>query len=179
MMKHTRDAIRPIPALIFTAILLLTTSVGSGAQTSALWGTSGEKWTPESRLPDFSFAGYRRGEEPFRIPTNQISVAAFGAKGDGSTDDTAVFKKAIAAGAGKLILIPPGRFVLNANINVMQALSMAGGLNAFAVKSKIRIFRVEGEDNTKVFKFDYDDVSEGKNLEQNIILKRGDVIVVP
>jgi polysaccharide biosynthesis/export protein len=73
----------------------------------------------------------------------------------------------------------PGRFVLNANINVMQALSMAGGLNPFAVKSKIRIFRVEGEDDTKVLKFDYDDVSEGKHLEQNIILRRGDVIVVP
>ena len=72
----------------------------------------------------------------------------------------------------------PGRLVLNANVNVLQALAIAGGPNAFARKSKIRIFRPEGND-TKVFKFDYDDVSEGKHLEQNIILKRGDTIVVP
>ena len=56
------------------------------AETSELWGAAGEKWTPESRLPDFSFAGYRRGEEPFRIPKAQVSVATFGAKGDGKTD---------------------------------------------------------------------------------------------
>ena len=59
------------------------------AETSDLWGAAGEKWTPESRLPDFSLAGYRRGEEPFRIPKAQVSVAAFGAKGDGKTDSTA------------------------------------------------------------------------------------------
>lgn len=72
----------------------------------------------------------------------------------------------------------PGRLVLNANINVLQALTMAGGPNPFARKSKIRIFRPEGE-NTKVFKFDYEDVVDGKNLEQNIILRRGDTIIVP
>lgn len=72
----------------------------------------------------------------------------------------------------------PGRLVLNANINVLQALTMAGGPNPFARKSKIRIFRPEGE-ITKVFKFDYEDVVDGKNLEQNIILRRGDTIIVP
>jgi polysaccharide export outer membrane protein len=51
-------------------------------------------------------------------------------------------------------------------------------LNAFAKRSQIKIFRQEGKE-TKTFKFDYDDVSEGKHLEQNIVLKRGDVIVVP
>ena len=72
----------------------------------------------------------------------------------------------------------PGRFLLNTNVNVMQALSMAGGLNPFAERSKIKIFREE-KDQTKIFDFDYDDVTEGKNLNQNIRLKRGDLIVVP
>ncbi len=72
----------------------------------------------------------------------------------------------------------PGRFVLNTNINVLQALSMAGGLNPFAKKNKILIFR-EKNDKTTIFKFRYDDVSKGENLEQNIMLKRGDIIVVP
>lgn len=72
----------------------------------------------------------------------------------------------------------PGRLVLNTNVNVLQALSMAGGLNPFAKKSRIRIFRQENGE-ARVSNFDYDDVSEGKNLEQNIILKRGDTIIVP
>jgi hypothetical protein len=83
------------------------------AEVSQLWGEAGEKWTPQSRLPDFSFAGYRRGEEPFRIPAGTISVTDFGAKGDGRTDDTAAFKAAIASGSGKVIRIPPGQFVLS------------------------------------------------------------------
>jgi polysaccharide export outer membrane protein len=72
----------------------------------------------------------------------------------------------------------PGRFELNTYINVMQALSMAGGLNAYAKKSKIKIFR-EVEGKTEIFEFNYDKVSQGSNLEQNIRLKKGDLIVVP
>ncbi len=72
----------------------------------------------------------------------------------------------------------PGRFVMNSNVNVLQALAMAGGLNPFAKRSKIKIFRNQGS-QTKIFDFDFDDVSKGEMLEQNIMLKRGDVIVVP
>ncbi|MFH1973977.1 MAG: polysaccharide biosynthesis/export family protein [Pseudomonadota bacterium] len=72
----------------------------------------------------------------------------------------------------------PGRFILNTNINVMQALATAGGLNPFAKKDEIKIFRHEGS-KTTIFNFDYSDVSEGEHLEQNIQLMRGDVIVVP
>lgn len=71
-----------------------------------------------------------------------------------------------------------GRFELNANINVLQALAMAGGLNPFAKKSKIKIFR-ENPRGTLIYDFNYDEVSQGKNLSQNIRLKRSDVIVVP
>ena len=72
----------------------------------------------------------------------------------------------------------PGRFVLNCNIKVLQGLALAGGLNPFAERNKIKIFREEGGD-TRIFHFKYDSVSTGKNLEQNIRLNRGDVIVVP
>ncbi len=72
----------------------------------------------------------------------------------------------------------PGRFVLNANIDVLQALAMAGGLNPFAEQGNIKVFR-ETKKGKEIFEFDYNDVSAGKNLEQNIKLKRGDVIVVP
>lgn len=72
----------------------------------------------------------------------------------------------------------PGRFVLNSNVNTLQALAMAGGLNAFAKKNKIRIFRKTGS-TTNILYFDYDAVTEGEKLEQNIMLKKGDVVVVP
>jgi polysaccharide biosynthesis/export protein len=72
----------------------------------------------------------------------------------------------------------PRNFVLNTHVNVLQALSMAGGLNPFAKRDKIKVFREEGG-KTKVFNFKYDDVVDGIHLEQNIQLKRGDVVVVP
>jgi len=72
----------------------------------------------------------------------------------------------------------PGRFVLNTNVNVLQALSIAGGLNPFAKRNDIKIFRREGA-ATKVLPFKYDQVTVGEKLEQNITLQRGDVIVVP
>jgi polysaccharide export outer membrane protein len=72
----------------------------------------------------------------------------------------------------------PGRFVLNANADVLQALAMAGGLNPFAEGGKIKIFRKQGG-GTEIIRFDYDDVVKGKDLAQNIVLMRGDVIVVP
>ena len=72
----------------------------------------------------------------------------------------------------------PGRFVLNSNIDVMQALAMAGGLNPFAEQGDVKIFR-EAQGGKKIFDFDYNDVANGKKLEQNIMLKRGVVIVVP
>ena len=72
----------------------------------------------------------------------------------------------------------PNRFPVNANVNVLQGLAMAGGLNPFAKRNDIKIFRQE-EKKTKIFPFRYDDVVEGRNLEENIVLQRGDVIVVP
>jgi polysaccharide export outer membrane protein len=72
----------------------------------------------------------------------------------------------------------PGRTILSANVNVLQALAIAGGPNAFANKSRIRILRQEGG-KTLILSFDYDDVTAGKNMESNILLRRGDVVFVP
>ena len=72
----------------------------------------------------------------------------------------------------------PGRFVLNSDVNALQALAMAGGLNPFAEAGKIKIFRREGK-GTEIIGYDYKDVTKGKDLAQNIMLKRGDVIFVP
>ena len=72
----------------------------------------------------------------------------------------------------------PGRFLLNSRVNVLQGLAIAGGLTPFANNNDIKIFRTE-ENGTKLIRFRYNDVITGKNLEENITLKRGDVIIVP
>ncbi len=75
-------------------------------------------------------------------------------------------------------VLKPGEFLSNRNIDVMQAIGMAGGLNPFAEGDEILILRrVNGVQ--KSIPFDYDKVVDGEDLTQNIILKPGDVIVVP
>jgi len=72
----------------------------------------------------------------------------------------------------------PGRLILNSPVNVLQVLATAGGVNPFAKRGSIKIFRQVG-DKTRTLNFDYDAVTDGKQLEQNILLQRGDVVVVP
>ncbi len=72
----------------------------------------------------------------------------------------------------------PGNFTYSSNIDVLQALSMAGGLNPFAKRSSIKILRTT-KTGKQEFAFDYDAVTEDGDLGQNIELKRGDVVIVP
>lgn len=72
----------------------------------------------------------------------------------------------------------PGDFTLIRPIDVMQALSLAGGTTAFADVNGIRVLRREG-DRQLVFRFRYDDVRRGRELSQNILLHSGDTVVVP
>lgn len=71
----------------------------------------------------------------------------------------------------------PGHIPLNRNISVLQALSMAGGLNIFADPQDIRIVRKD-QSGTLIIPFNYKAVTEDNMMEGNIQLQRGDVIVV-
>jgi polysaccharide export outer membrane protein len=72
----------------------------------------------------------------------------------------------------------PGDYVVNPRVDVLQALTMAGGTTPFASLNDIKILRRTG-DRQEAFQFRYDDVIKGRNLEQNVILQSGDVVVVP
>ena len=72
----------------------------------------------------------------------------------------------------------PGEFIVNPSVNVMQALSMAGGMTPFAATNDIIVLRGQGE-SQKALPFRYADVVRGRNLEQNIDLIAGDIVVVP
>jgi len=72
----------------------------------------------------------------------------------------------------------PGEFVVNPQVDVMQALTMAGGVTAFAALSDIFVLRRSGEQQTRLT-FDFTAVAKGRDLQQNIMLQSGDVVVVP
>jgi len=72
----------------------------------------------------------------------------------------------------------PGEFPAGRYVDVLQALSMAGGLTPFAAENGIKVMRKEGGKDV-VFPFRYSDVKNGEDLGQNIQLKGGDVVVVP
>ncbi|HEV7714224.1 MAG TPA: polysaccharide biosynthesis/export family protein [Steroidobacteraceae bacterium] len=72
----------------------------------------------------------------------------------------------------------PGEFIVNPRVDVMQALSMAGGTTAFASLGEIVILR-RTDAGQQSMPFKYADVARGRNLQQNIMLQAGDVVVVP
>ena len=72
----------------------------------------------------------------------------------------------------------PGEFPIVRNIDVMQALSVAGGTSTYAALNDIKILRRENG-KLRALSFKYAEVEKGKRLEQNIILQAGDVVVVP
>lgn len=72
----------------------------------------------------------------------------------------------------------PGVFEFSQPIDVMQALSLAGGATPFAALNDIRILRRENGQQTSI-RFRYADVARGSHLERNILLRSGDTVVVP
>ena len=63
-------------------------------------------------------------------------------------------------------------------MDVMQAITLAGGLDTFADEDKIKVIRRQNGKQV-IHQFKYNEVKKGNNLDQNIILQSGDVIVVP
>jgi polysaccharide biosynthesis/export protein len=72
----------------------------------------------------------------------------------------------------------PGQFPFSRPLDVMQALSLAGGTTPFAALDDIRILQRTAA-GLKAIPFHYSDVARGRELEQNIVLRSGDTVVVP
>ena len=72
----------------------------------------------------------------------------------------------------------PGQFAMTSRIDVVQALSLAGGFTPYAKSDSIQILRRTGG-KLKIIPFDYSKIADGKALETNILLQSGDTIVVP
>src|SRR5688500_6649937 len=104
-----------------TAIVFGCAAPAVAQSTSELWGESGEKWTPASRLPDFSYAGYRSGDAPIPDVKVTANVKYSGAKGDGTTDDAEPIQAAIDKADEGAIEVPAGRYVLGSMVNIPRS----------------------------------------------------------
>ncbi len=72
----------------------------------------------------------------------------------------------------------PSSFILEKPITVLQAISLAGGLQEFADESDVKIVRSTSQ-GYSYLDFDYKEIIRGRNVNQNIYLESGDVVVVP
>jgi len=75
-------------------------------------------------------------------------------------------------------ILRPGSYVVRQKTTLMQAISLAGGLGPFAAKRRIMVRR-KGGPGEDIFMFDYRAYEAGEDLEGNITLHAGDVIMVP
>ena len=72
----------------------------------------------------------------------------------------------------------PGTYVLSGPTTVLQLIALAGGVRDYADVKKIQIIRTENGKPVSHL-FNYKDVMQGKNLQQNIELKPGDTVIIP
>jgi len=73
----------------------------------------------------------------------------------------------------------PGEFSSDRQVDVMQALTLAAGGSKFADLDEIKILRRNNNNVQIAIPFNYTEVEQGKNLEQNIMLHNGDIVIVP
>ena len=75
-------------------------------------------------------------------------------------------------------VLRPGSYVVRQKTTLMQAIALAGGLGPYAAKRRIQVRR-KGGPGENIFLFDYRAYEAGQDLEGDITLHAGDVIMVP
>jgi len=75
-------------------------------------------------------------------------------------------------------VVRPGSYVVRQRTTLMQAISLAGGTGPFAAKSRIQVRRRDGM-GEQIFMFNYRAYEAGQDVEGNVVLRPGDVIMVP
>jgi polysaccharide export outer membrane protein len=76
-------------------------------------------------------------------------------------------------------IIKPGSYVVRQKTTLMQAIALAGGIGPFAAKNRIQVRRKSPGGDETIFMFNYRAYEAGNDLEGNITLRAGDVIMVP
>jgi polysaccharide export outer membrane protein len=76
-------------------------------------------------------------------------------------------------------VVRPGSYVVRQPTTLMQAISLAGGIGPYAAKARIQVRRRGPGGDETIFMFNYRAYEAGQDLEGNITLHAGDVIMVP
>lgn len=93
---------------------------GTPKTNSALWGVNGEYWDPRGRLPDFSFVGYKSGEDSYNYVNTIVDVTDFGAVNSDSLSDVTAIYNAIASIDSGIIYFPPGLYIIDDYITISK-----------------------------------------------------------
>jgi polysaccharide export outer membrane protein len=75
-------------------------------------------------------------------------------------------------------ILRPGSYVVRQRTTLMQAIALAGGLGPFAAKNRIQVRRRDAA-GEQIFAFNYRAYEAGADVEGNVVLHAGDVIIVP
>ncbi|VGO18691.1 Ig-like domain-containing protein [Pontiella sulfatireligans] len=159
---------------------------GDPAKThSQLWGVNGERWGSYSRLPDWSHAGYRWGEQT--IPDNAgwpvYNITSYGAVANDGNDDSAAIQTAVdaAATSGAIVYMPAGQFrveslvyINRGNLILRGAGRDAGGTVLYCPFSQADLGRSSLNDH--MIEFEGNDGKMGTFNSKNVVgeAKRGD-----
>jgi polysaccharide export outer membrane protein len=73
----------------------------------------------------------------------------------------------------------PGVLELRGRTTILEAIAMAGGFRDFASPSKITVIRTEDNGETKKIRFNYNRAISNASEEPNLVLRTGDVVIVP
>ena len=75
-------------------------------------------------------------------------------------------------------VVRTGEYPLVKDLSVLQAFALAGGFTEWADKDEIILIRREAG-KRMVYRIDYQELAEGKNLDQNLLIMANDTIIVP
>jgi hypothetical protein len=117
-MMTTKRSPRNCAAILLLLFLALAHALPSARSQTALWGEKGEAWDPKGILPDFSFAGYERGEKPLPEREPEVLAADFGVLP--GKDVTSALQKLIDDHPGKCIRLGKGRYELSDRVRIQS-----------------------------------------------------------
>lgn len=76
-------------------------------------------------------------------------------------------------------VVRTGEYPIQKELTIIQAFAMAGGFTEWATKKEIILIRKKHDGGNDVIKVDYKKLAQGKGLENNLVLKADDTIIVP
>lgn len=117
------------------------------------------------------------------LTTREISDRIAAGLGDYLRDEPLVTVSLTGVDGNKIYVhgevTQPGAYVVNRQIDIMQALALAGGLGVFAKESEVKVVRRSPSGELILYPFNYARFKNGEDLQSNILLEAGDVVVVP